>query len=90
MGARVCHYRDDAGLEVDAIIDAGPGRWAAFEIKLGTGRIDDAAKTLRKFADRVDISRCGIPASLGVIVDRGYGYRRPDGVDVIPLGAIGP
>ena len=90
MGARVCHYRDDTGLEVDAIIDAGPGRWAAFEIKLGTGRIDGATKTLLKFADRVDTSRCGIPASLGVIVDRGYGYRRPDGVDVIPLGALGP
>ena len=69
---------------------AGPGRWAAFEIKLGTGRIDDAAETLLKFADRVDTSRCGVPASLGVIVDRGYGYRRPDGVDVIPLGALGP
>ena len=90
MGARVCHYRDDTGLEVDAIIDAGPGRWAAFEIKLGIGRIDDAAKTLLKFADRVDTSRCGVPVCLGVIVDRGYGYRRPDGVDVIPLGALGP
>ncbi len=91
MDARVAHYRDNTGLEVDAIIDAGPGRWAAFEIKLGQGRIDEAARTLLKFAERVDTSRCGAPASLGVIVGRGgYGYRRPDGVNVIPLGTLGP
>ena len=90
MGARVYHYRDDTGLEVDAIIDAGPGRWAAFEIKLGLSRIDDAAHALLKFADRVDTSRWGEPVALGVIVERGYGYVRPDGVSVIPLGTLGP
>ncbi|MXX35422.1 MAG: ATP-binding protein [Gemmatimonadetes bacterium] len=90
MDARVYHYRDHTGLEVDAVIDAGPGRWAAFEIKLGLSRIDDAARSLLKFADRVDTSRCGQPAALGVIVDSGFGYVRPDGVSVIPLGALGP
>ncbi len=90
MGARVYHYRDDAGLEVDAVVEVEPGRWAAFEIKLGLSRIDDAAKSLLKFADRVDTSRCGEPATLGVIVERGYGYVRPDGVSVIPLAALGP
>ena len=90
MGARVYHYRDNTGLEVDAIVDAGPGRWAAFEIKLGLSRIDDAARSLLRFKDRVDTSRSGEPAALGVIVERGYGYVRPDGVRVIPLGALGP
>ena len=90
MGARVYHYRDNTGLEVDAIVDAGPGRWAAFEIKLGLSRIDDAARSLLKFKDRVDTSRCGEPAALCVLVERGYGYVRPDGVSVIPLGALGP
>ena len=90
MGARVYHYRDDAGLEVDAIVEAGAGRWMAFEIKLGLARVDEAARSLLKFADRVDTSRCGEPAALGVIVERGYGYVRPDGVSVIPLGALGP
>ena len=90
MGAEVYHYRDHTGLEVDAVVDAGPGRWAAFEIKLGLSRIDGAARSLLKFADRVDTSRCGEPAALGVIVDSGFGYVRPDGVSVIPLGALGP
>ncbi len=88
-GASVFHYRDNTGLEVDAVVDAGPGRWAAFEIKLGARRIDDAVRALLKFAERVDTERCGEPAALGVIVGSGYGYTRPDGVAVIPVGALG-
>ena len=88
-GATVHHYRDNTGLEVDAVVDAGPGRWAAFEIKLGAGRIGQAVRALLKFAGRVDTERCGEPAALGVIVGSGYGYTRPDGVAVIPVGALG-
>ena len=88
-GASVHHYRDNTGLEVDAVVDAGPGRWAAFEVKLGAGRVDEAARALLKFADRVDTERSGEPAALGVIVGGGYGYTRPDGVGVIPVGALG-
>jgi uncharacterized protein len=88
--AEVLHYRDSDGLEVDAIVQARDGRWAAFEIKLGSNRIDEAAANLHKFARRIDTDTCGPPAVLGVIVGSGYGYRREDGVQVIPLGALGP
>ncbi len=88
-GASVYHYRDNTGLEVDAVVEVGPGRWAAFEIKLGASRVDEGAKTLLKFGDRVDTDRCGEPAALGVIVGSGYGYARPDGVRVIPVGGLG-
>ena len=90
LRATVHHYRDNTGLEVDAIVDAGVGRWAAFEIKLGAGRVEEAARTLLAFAERVDTERCGMPAALGVITATGHGYQRPDGVAVIPLGALGP
>ena len=33
--ATVLHYRDNTGLEVDAIVEGADGRWAAFEVKLG-------------------------------------------------------
>ena len=89
-GASVYHYRDNTELEVDAIVDGGPNRWAAFEIKLGAGRIEEAAQALLKFADRVDTDHTGEPAALGVITGSPYGYRRPDGVSVIPIGALGP
>ena len=90
LSGRVYHYRDNTGLKVDAIVDVAPDRWAAFEIKLGVGWVDEAARTLLRFADRVDTDRCGEPAALGVIVGSNYGYQRPDGVSVIPLGALGP
>lgn len=88
--AEVLHYRDSDGLEVDAIVEARDGRWAAFEIKLGSNRIDEAAGNLHKFAKRIDTEVCGPPAVLGVIVGSGYGYRREDGVQVIPIGSLGP
>ncbi len=88
--ARVSQYRDSGGLEVDAIVETGDGRWMAFEVKLGQGQIDDAAASLTRFAERIDTTSSGNPALLGVIVATGYGYRRKDGVAVIPIGALGP
>jgi predicted AAA+ superfamily ATPase len=90
LDAQVLQYRDSGGLEVDAIVECADGRWAALEVKLGQRQVDDAAESLLRFAQRVDTSRCGEPALLGVVVAGGYGYRREDGVAVIPIGALGP
>ncbi|MGI8947803.1 MAG: ATP-binding protein [Ornithinimicrobium sp.] len=86
----VQHYRDSNGLEVDAIIECADGRWAAFEVKLSPHSVDDGAASLLRFSSQVDTDKCGKPAALGVITGSGYGYRRPDGVHVIPIGALGP
>ena len=88
--AQVRHYRDNTGLEVDLVLQADDGRWAAFEVKLGVAHVDAAAEQLLRFRDRVDIDRCGPPSMLGVIVATGVGYRRPDGIAVIPVGTLGP
>ena len=88
--AEVFHYRDNTGLEVDAIVEAQDGRWAAFEVKLGQAAIDEASETLRRFADRIDTKKCGDPSLLAVITGNGFGYVRPDGVAVIPIGSLGP
>lgn len=88
--ADVLQYRDSNGLEVDAIVRKPGGPWAAVEIKLGVGQADDAAKTLLRFAERVDTSKVGEPAALVAVVSTGYGYVRDDGVAVVPVGALGP
>jgi hypothetical protein len=88
--AQVLHYKDNTDLEVDAVVEAADGVWGAFEVKLGGWRIDAAAEALLKFAARVDTRRSGPPAVLGVITGLGLGYTRPDGVHVIPIGALGP
>lgn len=88
--ADVLQYRDSNGHEVDAIVQAHDGRWAAFEVKLGAGQVDAGAESLHRFAKQIDTRRCGAPAVLGVIVATGFGYVREDGVHVVPIGALGP
>ena len=83
-------YRDNTGLEVDAIVTLPDGRWGAFEIKLGTFAINGAAATLQRFAAKIDTTLVGAPSVLGVIVGTGGAYRRADGITVIPIGALGP
>lgn len=89
-GGRVSHYRDSSGLEVDAIVSLTDGRWGAVEIKLGAGAIDAAAASLAKFREVVDTRRVGEPAFLAVVTPSGLGYRREDGISVVPITALGP
>lgn len=84
-------WRDSNGHEVDAIVSVRDNKWGAFEVKLGHDAVDEAAESLRRFATKVDTSRHGEPAFLGVIISNGsYAYRREDGVHVIPIGCLGP
>jgi len=90
MRGEVRQFRDNKGLEIDAIVESDTG-WAAFEVKLGAPEaIEEAAASLLKFAREIDTKRSGKPAALGVIVAGGYGYTRDDGVQVIPITALGP
>jgi len=88
--AEVLQYRDNTGLEVDAVVRTRDNRWAAFEVKLGQGQADEAARSLLKFRDRVDTGKSGEPRMLGVIVATGYSYMREDGIAVISVGTLGP
>jgi len=89
--ARVYHYREQDGLEVDAIVEAADGRWAAFEIKLGERRVAEGAKSLRRLAKRVAGSDREPASALAVITLKGYGFAGgADDVGVIPAGALGP
>ena len=91
LEATIEHYRDSNGLEVDAIVNCQDGRWGAFEVKLGgKTAIEEAAAALRKFARQVDTSRSGEPSFLAVVTAGGYGYLREDGIQVIPIGTLGP
>ncbi|MCL2106147.1 MAG: DUF4143 domain-containing protein [Oscillospiraceae bacterium] len=87
-GGSVFHYRDSRGTEVDAIVEYADGTWGAFEIKLGIGAADEAAANLKKFAGKIDTDKVKPPAALTVITGNGFAYRRPDGVNVVPMSAL--
>ena len=87
LDGRLFHYRDNTGLEVDAVVELPDGRWAAFEVKLGAHPrlVDAAAASLLKLNSIV--SGDG-PVALGVITGTGYSLTRPDGVLQIAIGAL--
>lgn len=91
LRAAVSHYRDNTGLEVDAIVRRRNGDWIALEIKLG-GRaaVDAAASSLLKLRDRVDPAEVGEPKRLVVLTATGYAYERTDGVAVVPITSLAP
>ncbi|MBS1776222.1 MAG: ATP-binding protein [Bacteroidetes bacterium] len=87
--AQVFHYHDSYGYEVDAIVQKRNGNYAAFEIKLGVGFIEQAAENLKAFVSNIDTSKMEIPKSLNIITGTGMSYQRPDGINVISLAALG-
>jgi len=87
--ATVYYYRDSSGLEVDAVVQKTNGDAAAFEIKLGEGFVEEAARNLLAFIGNLDPSKSHKITSLNVIIGSGYAYTRPDGVNVIPVSALG-
>lgn len=87
--AMVFHYNDSYGNEVDAIVQKRNGEYAAFEIKLGVGYIEEAASNLKKFADSIDSSKMELPKSLNIVSGTSMSYRRPDGINVISIASLG-
>lgn len=87
LGGQLFHYHDSNDLEADAIIEMPDGRWAAFEIKLGSSPavVDEAAANLLKLRDVVSGDK---PVALAVITGTGYALTRPDTVLQIPVGAL--
>ena len=87
--AKVFHYHDSSGLEVDAIVQKNSGEWCAFEIKLGVGQIEEAAASLKKFASILDKDSVQAPKSLNIITGTGISYTRNDGINVISMASLG-
>jgi hypothetical protein len=83
-------YRDNKGLEVDAIIEAADGRWLAAEIKLGHNRVDEGARNLLALRAKLTDSANAACGALLVIVADSPTYTRADGVVVTSIAALGP
>ena len=87
---RLARWRDNNNHEVDIVITLDDGRWGALEVKMNPEAADDAAASLLRFRDKVDVGKVGEPEFLGVVTTRSAAVRRRDGVYVLPVGALGP
>lgn len=92
IGGTVTHYRDNTGLECDAVVHLEDGRWGAIEIKLGGDElIEQGAQSLKNLRDKItSISEERAPSFLMVLTAVGGAYRREDGVYVAPINLLKP
>ena len=92
FGGEVLHYRDNAGLECDAVIHLEDGRWGAVEIKLGGDDLIEAgAHSLKLLKSKIEEkSDEKSPSFLMVLTATGSAYRREDGVYVAPINLLKP
>ncbi len=92
LGGEVRHYRDNAGLECDAVIHLENGSWGAVEIKLGGDDLIEAgASSLKLLKAKIEEkSSEKSPSFLMVLTAVGGAYQREDGVFVVPINLLKP
>ncbi len=83
-------YRDNKGLEVDAVLETPDGLWIAFEVKLGASRIDEGASNLLAMHGKLASDAQERCRGLIVVISDSPTYRRADGVIVTSIAALGP
>jgi len=89
LGAKLSHYHDNNGLEVDAILELD-NRWAAMEIKLGAHRINEGAEALKKISQKLQSKGAPPPAFTAVLTGGGPAHTRKDGIHVLPIDCLQP
>lgn len=91
LDGKVYHYRDQSGLECDAVIHLRNGKYGLIEVKLGGDYlVEEGAKNLKKLSVRLDTAKMKDPSFLMVLTGTGnYAFKREDGVLVVPVGCLG-
>jgi predicted AAA+ superfamily ATPase len=90
MGAQLYHYHDYNDFEVDAIISLRDGGYAAVEIKLSSTAVDEAARSLTRFAAKIASAGAVPPRRMIVLTGDGYCHQRSDGIAVVPIACLKP
>ena len=88
--AKLYHYQDYNGREIDAVIELADGNWCAFEIKLGANQVDAAAAQLINISNAISSQKNGFPPSVLCVICgmANAAYKRDDGVYVVPITAL--
>lgn len=95
MNGELSYYHDRYGLEADSVLHLKDGRYALLEFKLGTKEIDEGAKHLceierliNEYNQKEQQCPLRLPDLKIVITGSQFGYKRDDGVFVIPIGCL--
>ena len=89
----VRYYRDDSGVEADAIVQLTDGRWAAFEFKVSEDKVEKGVASLERMRRKVcenPRSQTRPPEFMAVITGVGeYAREVAEGIVVVPLRLLG-
>ena len=89
----VRYYRDDSGVEADAIVQLADGRWAAFEFKVSEDKVEKGVASLERLRRKVcenPRSQTRPPEFMAVITGVGeYAREVAEGIVVVPLRLLG-
>ena len=92
---KISYYHDRYGLEADGVLHLNDGRYALLEFKLGSKEIETGATHLceienliKEYNEKETQCPLRLPDLKIVITGSQYGYRRDDGVFVIPIGCL--
>lgn len=92
---KMSYYHDRYDLEADGVLHLNDGRYALLEFKLGSKEIEMGAKHLceleriiKEYNEKEKQCPLRLPDLKIVITGGQYGYRREDGVLVIPIGCL--
>ncbi len=95
QNGRVSYYRDRYGLEADCVLHLRDGRYALLEFKLGSKDIEEGSRHLCEIESLIkkhnEVEKqvpIRLPDLKIVITGTQYGYKRPDGVYVVPIGCL--
>ena len=90
LDGKILHYRDNNGLEVDAILKLPNGKWGLIEIKLGSNdSIEKAANNLKKLASLIsDKEKYSKPSFMMIITAGNQSYIRQDKIIVCPITCL--
>lgn len=90
LDGKILHYRDNNGLEVDAILKLPNGKWGLIEIKLGSNdSIEKAANNLKKLASLIsDKEKYSKPSFMMIITAGNQSYIRKDKIIVCPITCL--
>lgn len=90
LNGKVYHYRDNLGLECDAVVHLRDGRYGLIEIKLGGDKlIEEGSVNLLKLRDKIDIDKMQSPSFMMILTAVGkFAYQRKDGVYVVPITCL--
>ncbi len=100
--ARVMHYRDDSGLEADAVYQLPDGKYALIEIKIGANKIPQAEQSLLKIKNLIqEYNKNALkdknhpqptykePSALIIIcATASIAYTTDNNVKIVPIGCL--